>query len=53
MLWVKQCHKPPMTGTIYGDLGDGLSLFYRFTHYIIHIYIYRLLLSVYHLYIIE
>ena len=33
-MWVKQCHKPPMTGNgkfippIYGDLGDGLLLFY-------------------------
>ena len=34
VMWVKQCHKPPMTGngkhTTYtnGDLGDGLLLFY-------------------------
>ena len=41
-MWVKQCHTPPMTGnglyripTIYGDLGDGLLLFYP--HYTITI----------------
>ena len=31
-MWVKQCHKPPMwecfIPPIYGDLGDGLLLFY-------------------------
>ena len=32
-MWVKQCHKPPMTGNgkfiqpIYGDFGDALSLY--------------------------
>ena len=35
-MWLKQCHKPPMTGkgkhSIYkkGDLGEGLLLFYPF-----------------------
>ena len=30
LIWVKQCHKPPIwerfTPLIYGDLGDGLLL---------------------------
>ena len=35
IMWLKQCHKPPMTEngktTTYknGDLGDGLLLFYH------------------------
>jgi hypothetical protein len=38
VMWVKQYHKPPMTGngnhTTYqnGDLGDGLLLFYPHYH---------------------
>ena len=32
VMWVKQCHKPPMwecfIPPVYGDLGDGLLLFY-------------------------
>ena len=37
-MWVKQCHKPPVTGngkhTTYknGDLGDGLLLFYPYQY---------------------
>ena len=36
LMWLKQCHKPPVwewfIAPIYGDLGDGLLLFS--THYI-------------------
>ena len=34
IMWVKQCHQPPILGwfipTIYGDLRDGLLLFYPY-----------------------
>ena len=43
VMWVKQCHKPPMffffSKPIYGDLGDGLFLFYpHYTRYKTHIW---------------